>query len=172
MYKLGLLPTALGLLLGAALLAPAPATAETGTIEFTVDDQTEPELDLVSMTTTYGGANMVSTVRVEDLTDEGVFHIGWERHPFNFKVFYVSLRMRDGELKVHYTQLNDGIRRHPHCDGAATWDAEQDLIRVRVPQTCWIGRVPRTVKAWAFSERPGQQPGGDRPHRELLLDRG
>ena len=171
MKKFGILIALLAAVALGGITVPAPpASAESGELTYR-SGETTAELDLIGLTATNGPRNVVVTVKVSDLTDQGTFHIGWERRPFVFKVFYLSVRQRDGELKVHYTQLNDGIRRHPRCDeGVVRWQEDRDQIKVRVPQSCWIGRIPRRSAFSASSEGP--DGSGDNTRKYLILERG
>lgn len=149
MKKLGILAALLAALVlnGLTLTAPAPAAAETVSKTLTSGDA-DTAIDVTHLRIRNGQSRWRMAVKVDDLTTEGVFTLGWSKDVRRgWKGLEVGLRWRNGTARAYVAVTHWDGSVLTSCDGAEhKWLRAEDRIVVDVPHRCFDRRIPDRMR--------------------------
>jgi|GEM_PF-6090333 len=163
---------------GLTLAAPAPASAESGSVTYASGGTKRPEIDQTSLWARNGPRRITVVLRVKDLTSAGRFILFVEEDsPEPWFGTSVEVFKRDGRVIQRYRQLDfeNGSEPRRCAAGEVRWAAGRDFIRFRFPQSCFHGELP---DRWQFGvlshlgRNIGPRDRYDNPRRDLVLYRG
>jgi len=171
---------ALSLLLGGALLITAviqvPANGATKSRRDAVGDA-PATIDLTRLTARNGDVRITMTLKVRDLRRTGRFDMEYYRFfipgsDFGFEGGEVVVRrLADGTVRARYYWIfGDEFTERRPCPGLhVRWNARENFIRAKIPQSCWTAHpVP---PRWTFFASSDQRRSFDAVP-ELTVRRG
>ena len=169
---------ALGLVMSGGLAA-APASAESGSVEFERGDAPS-RIDLTAMEVKNADKRFTVTLEVRNLRERqrGFFFAHYWRHNGDTppaRSLFIQVRQRDGVAKARFFACGAEDCAAAKCSGPRVrWDHRADEIVMSAPQRCYPrpdgAPAPRSGRFFAYSALDRHTV--DDPQGDLVLERG